>query len=38
MTEIIDRDRWQTLEPLLDRALELSPEERSGWLAELRES
>jgi eukaryotic-like serine/threonine-protein kinase len=29
------RDDWQTLEPLLDHALELSPEERSGWLEEL---
>ena len=35
-TSIIDRDRWQTLEPLVDRALELPDEERAAWLAELR--
>jgi eukaryotic-like serine/threonine-protein kinase len=34
MTQL-DRDRWQVLEPLLDRALELAPEERSLWLEEL---
>ena len=28
-------DSWRTLEPLLDRALELSPEAREEWLAEL---
>jgi len=33
---VIDRDRWQRLEPLLDRALQLSDEERGIWLAELR--
>ena len=30
-----DHDRWQALEPLLDRALELQPEERRRWLDEL---
>ena len=34
----IDRDRWQILEPLLDRALDLSMEERESWLGELRAS
>src|SRR5215208_3126556 len=33
---VIDRDRWHVLEPLLDRALELSLEERTPWLDELR--
>jgi serine/threonine-protein kinase len=32
----MDRDRWNRLAPLLDRALELSDEERDPWLAELR--
>ncbi|MGH7525437.1 MAG: protein kinase domain-containing protein, partial [Gemmatimonadales bacterium] len=32
---VIDRDRWRLLEPLLDRALELVPEERGRWLDEL---
>jgi len=32
----IDRDRWQRLEPLLDRALELTDEERRAWLEQLR--
>ena len=32
----IDRERWQILGPLLDRALELSPEARGAWLEELR--
>ena len=31
----IARESWQTLEPLLDQALELAPEARSQWLAEL---
>jgi hypothetical protein len=31
----IARDNWQTLEPLLDRALDLAPAERSQWLEEL---
>jgi eukaryotic-like serine/threonine-protein kinase len=33
----IDNDRWQVVSPLLDRALELSVDERVGWLASLRE-
>src|SRR5690242_1746217 len=33
---VIDRDRWRKLEPLLDRALELSDSERAAWLSELR--
>src|SRR5215203_4055619 len=28
----IDAARWQKIRPILDRALELSPEERSTWL------
>ena len=32
----IGRERWRDLEPLLDRALELSAEERASWLEELR--
>ncbi len=31
----LPRSNWQTLEPLLDQALELAPEARSRWLAEL---
>jgi eukaryotic-like serine/threonine-protein kinase len=34
---VIDRDRWRILEPLIDRALDLSAEERDEWLGELRE-
>ena len=34
----IDRDRWLALEPLLDRVLELAPEERGPWLDELSRS
>jgi serine/threonine-protein kinase len=35
----LDRTRWQSLEPLLDHALDLSPEERREWLDTLsRES
>ena len=34
---MIDADRWRFLEPLLDRALELSAGERPAWLAELRQ-
>lgn len=30
-----DRARWQSLEPLLDHALDLPPEERSAWLDAL---
>jgi serine/threonine-protein kinase len=33
----IDNDRWQVVSPLLDRALELSVEERATWLESLRE-
>ena len=33
----IDNDRWQVVSPLLDRALELSVDERVEWLASLRE-
>jgi len=32
---VIDRERWRVLEPLLDKALDLSPDEQSRWLAEL---
>jgi serine/threonine-protein kinase len=31
----IDRTRWLSLEPLVDRALELEPAERDAWLAAL---
>ena len=30
-----DRDRWRLLEPLLDRALDLSPTQRASWLDAL---
>jgi serine/threonine-protein kinase len=30
-----DRDRWRLLEPLLDRALDLSPTQRASWLDSL---
>ena len=33
---VMDRARWRELEPLLDRALELSDEERTPWLETLR--
>ncbi|MEP6493308.1 MAG: serine/threonine-protein kinase [bacterium] len=32
---VIDRERWQALEPLLDRALGLSSEAQAAWLDEL---
>ncbi len=32
----ISRERWLVLEPLLNQALELAPDERTGWLATLR--
>src|SRR5262245_19517081 len=32
---VIDRQRWRVLEPLLDRALDLPPDERAHWLNEL---
>jgi hypothetical protein len=31
----IDRTRWLSLEPLVDRALELEPTARDAWLADL---
>ena len=33
---VIDRDRWRELAPLLDRALELTDDERAAWLGEVR--
>jgi hypothetical protein len=36
MVPVIDRDRWRVLEPLLDRAFDLSAEEQASWLDELR--
>ena len=33
---MFERDRWERLQPLLDRALELSGEQRASWLASLR--
>jgi hypothetical protein len=35
--EWIGRERWRTLEPHVDRALELPPPERAEYVAELRE-
>jgi hypothetical protein len=32
---VIDRERWQALEPLLDQALGLSTEQQAVWLNEL---
>ena len=32
---LIDRNRWQALEPLLDQALEMALPERGRWLDEL---
>ena len=32
----IDPERWRELEPLLDHALTLAPEERAAWLESLR--
>ena len=31
----IDRNKWSLLEPLLEQVLDLAPEERTRWLAEL---
>jgi len=33
---MLERDRWERLQPLLDRALELSGERRATWLDSLR--
>jgi hypothetical protein len=33
---MFERDRWERLQPLLDRALELSGEQRTSWLDSLR--
>jgi len=35
---VINRERWRELQPLLDRALELSDEERASWLEDLHSS
>ena len=35
---VIDRQRWTVLEPLLDKALELTPDELGPWLEELSAS
>src|SRR3954470_11062100 len=35
---VIDRERWMVLEPLLDEALDLTPEERVPWLEALSRS
>ena len=32
---IINRSDWEALEPLLDQAMDLSPEERTRWLQDL---
>ncbi|MEO6527564.1 MAG: protein kinase [Gemmatimonadaceae bacterium] len=33
---MLERDRWERLQPLLDHALELSGEQRASWLDSLR--
>jgi serine/threonine-protein kinase len=33
--DVIDKERWTTLEPFLDEALELEDEDRARWLDEL---
>src|SRR5215217_2139753 len=33
---MLARDRWERLQPLLDRALQLSGEQRATWLESLR--
>jgi serine/threonine protein kinase len=33
---VITRERWRVLEPLLDHALDLSSDEQTAWLADLR--
>ena len=32
---MLNRERWQSLEPLLDEVLELAPTARTRWLGEL---
>ena len=32
----LSKDRWQVVEPLLDRALEMTEAERAVWLEQLR--
>jgi hypothetical protein len=34
----MNRDRWQMLNPLLDRALDMAEEPRREWLGELASS
>ncbi len=34
----LDRDRWADIEPYLDQAMDLAPEERGPWLERLRTS
>jgi serine/threonine-protein kinase len=34
MPDAITRERWRTIQPLLDGALEIAPERRSAWLGE----
>ena len=31
-----DPEQWRALGPYLDKALEISPEQRTGWLEALR--
>lgn len=33
---VMDRDRWRVLEPLLDEALDLAPDDRERWFDALR--
>ena len=33
---MLEKDRWERLQPLLDRALELSGAQRASWLDSLR--
>ena len=33
---MLERGRWVRLQPFLDRALELSADQRASWLASLR--
>ena len=34
MPDSITRERWRTIQPLLDGALEVGPARRAAWLAE----